>query len=91
MFIIEKLISGAGSYDKSIKIWNLKEKNCEFTLLGHKREVRCLNELKNGFLINGSMDKSIRIWNVNKKIFIQVLNLILMLFFVFVLLIFNFK
>ena len=43
-------------------------------LLGHKREVRCLNELKNGFLISGSMDKSIRIWNVNKKICIQVLN-----------------
>ena len=69
-----RLGSGSGSYDKSLKIWNLKEKNCEFTLLGHKREIRALDQLDNGFLISASMDKTVKIWNIYKRLCVQTLS-----------------
>ena len=58
---------------KSIKIWNIKEKTCECTLVGHKREVRALKQLTNGLQISGSIDNTVRVWNIKKKECLQTL------------------
>ena len=68
-----RVASGSGSWDKSIKIWNIKEKYCEVTLFGHKREIRAMKQMKNGWLITASMDKTIKVWNLNKKVCLQTL------------------
>ena len=68
-----RLISGSGSKNKSLKIWNLDQKICDFSLVGHKREVRDIKQLRNGLVVTASMDKTIKIWNIHKRICIQTL------------------
>ena len=68
-----RLISGSGSQNKSLKVWNLDKRICEFSLIGHKREVRDIKQLRNGLVVTASMDKTIKIWNIHKKICVQTL------------------
>ena len=68
-----RLISGSGSWNKSLKIWNLDKRKCECTLIGHKREVRDIKQLNNGWIITASNDKTIKVWDIHKKICIQTL------------------
>ncbi|KAI4242100.1 MAG: hypothetical protein LQ352_007303 [Teloschistes flavicans] len=55
-------ILATGSYDTTIKIWDIK--TCEEirTLSGHESGIRCLqfDETK---LISGSIDRSLKVWN----------------------------
>ncbi|KAN0095516.1 WD40 repeat-like protein [Hyaloscypha variabilis] len=55
-------ILATGSYDTTIKIWDIATEKCIRTLRGHTSGVRALqfDETK---LISGSLDKTIRVWN----------------------------
>ncbi|KAI6102751.1 WD40 repeat-like protein [Pisolithus croceorrhizus] len=54
-----------GSYDRTVRIWNL-ETGAEIRCLrGHTRAVRCL-QFDEAKLITGSMDHTIRVWNWRK-------------------------
>jgi F-box and WD-40 domain protein MET30 len=55
-------ILATGSYDATIKIWDLDTGKELRTLEGHTSGVRCL-QFFNCQLISGAMDKTIRIWN----------------------------
>ena len=68
-----RLASGSGSWDRALKIWDLENKRCDCTLMGHKREIRCMQQMSNGWLLTGSVDKTIKVWNVKKKCCIQTL------------------
>ena len=59
----------SSSYDNLIKIWNLNNQFCEFTLFGHDSPVFCILMLKDGRLASGSgtNNKSIKIWNLKQK------------------------
>ena len=50
-----------------------RKKICEFSLVGHKREVRDIKQLNNGWIITASNDKTIKVWDVYKKICLQTL------------------
>ena len=39
-----------------------------YTLFGHKREVRDIKKLNNGWIITASNDKTIKVWDIHKKI-----------------------
>ena len=52
----------SGSSDWTIKIWNLNDKTCMQTLLGHKSTIFTLAQLPDGRLISGEADKMIYIW-----------------------------
>ena len=54
----------SGSWDNSIKIWNVDYGECIRTLTGHSKCVRSLQLLANNQLASGSFDKTIKIWNV---------------------------
>lgn len=55
-------ILASGSYDTTIKIWNIETGEVIRTLRGHTSVVRTLQF--DGFkLISGSLDKTIKIWN----------------------------
>lgn len=51
-----------GSYDRTIKVWNMRTGEVLRTLTGHARGVRCL-QFDDVKLITGSMDRSLKIWN----------------------------
>jgi hypothetical protein len=51
-----------GSYDKTIKVWNLDTGEVVRTLLGHTRSVRAL-QFDQAMLVTGSSDKTLRVWN----------------------------
>ncbi len=55
-----KIISG--SYDHTVKIWNIENGTCEITLKGHTNAISCL-ALVNNEIISGSFDGTIKIWN----------------------------
>ncbi|POS84569.1 hypothetical protein EPUL_004075 [Erysiphe pulchra] len=59
---LEDNILATGSYDLTIKIWNVDTGKCIRTLKGHTAGIRAL-QFDNQKLISGSLDQTIRIWN----------------------------
>lgn len=55
-------ILATGSYDTTIKIWNIESGEVIRTLRGHSGAVRTL-QFDDSKLISGSFDKTIKIWN----------------------------
>lgn len=51
-----------GSYDATIKIWDMETGEELRTLRGHSAGIRCL-QFDDTKLITGSLDRSIRVWN----------------------------
>ncbi|GAB0135319.1 E3 ubiquitin ligase complex SCF subunit scon-2 [Epichloe bromicola] len=55
-------ILATGSYDTTIKVWNIETGEVIRTLRGHTSTVRTL-QFDDSKLISGSFDKTIKIWN----------------------------
>ena len=51
----------SGSFDTTIKIWNIEDGALKRTLTGHKSGINNLILLKNGDLVDGSYDLQIKI------------------------------
>ena len=51
-----------GSYDATIKVWDIKTGQEIRTLTGHTQGIRCL-QFEDSKLITGSLDNTIKIWN----------------------------
>ena len=55
----------SGSYDKTIKIWNLESGQEIKTLKGHSESVNSVAiSSDNKYIVSGSADNSIKIWNI---------------------------
>ena len=55
-------ILATGSYDSTIKIWNIDTTECIRTLRGHTKGIRAL-QFDDTKLISGSLDNKIKVWN----------------------------
>lgn len=65
----------SGSLDRSILIWDLKERQVIKTLKGHSHWVTALSFSPNGrYLISGSVDHTLRRWDLNKEDSVEVLK-----------------
>ncbi|KAI6038980.1 WD40 repeat-like protein [Pisolithus marmoratus] len=62
-----------GSYDRTVRIWNLESGTEVRCLRGHTRAVRCL-QFDEAKLITGSMDHTIRVWDWRKGECIRILR-----------------
>ena len=52
----------SGSFDKTIKIWDINTKKCVQTLEGHASNVICLLLHSSGLLISSSGDRNVKVW-----------------------------
>lgn len=57
----------SGSYDKTIKVFNLSNYQCEITIEGHKEQVLSISLLSNCYLLSGSSDTTIKIWKLSQN------------------------
>lgn len=55
----------SSSYDKTIRLWNLKTGELKKVMKGHTSCVSSLVVMHNGELVSGSWDTSIKIWNLD--------------------------
>lgn len=55
-----------GSYDSTIKVWNLEKEECEKTIneIGY---VLCLLEFKDNMILSGTNENSIQLWDINNN------------------------
>ncbi len=64
----------SGSYDNSIKLWDVQTGQCVQTLRGHSGSINALTMLGDWHLASGSHDKSIKLWNVQTGQCVQTLQ-----------------
>ena len=57
----EQLVSG--SYDSTVKVWDLQTGVCLTDFADHTGPVNCLEMLDDGRLVSGSGDATLRIWD----------------------------
>ena len=65
----------AGSYDKTAKLYSLKNKKLLNTFIGHTNNINCVKSFNNSQLgLTGSSDKTIKEWDFNNKTLIKSFN-----------------
>ena len=55
----------SGSYDKTIKIWDLNNSNCD-TIIHEDECIICLLEFEPNMLLSGTQSETIRLWDITK-------------------------
>jgi len=48
-----------------MKIFDLKNKRCNLTLLEHKSEIKFMDQMKNGWQLTGFVEKTINFFYIN--------------------------
>ncbi|CAG9323625.1 unnamed protein product [Blepharisma stoltei] len=61
-----------GSYDRTVKLWNMHTGKCESTLRGHLEWISCL-DANEQLLCSGSWDASIKVWDLETEANVQTL------------------
>ncbi|KAJ1554882.1 SCF ubiquitin ligase complex subunit cdc4 [Nowakowskiella sp. JEL0078] len=65
----------SGSYDNSVRIWDLKEGVSKFVCTGHREKVYSVGYCeKTKIAVSGSMDASVRVWDATTGSILHVLE-----------------
>ncbi len=62
----------SGSRDKTVKLWDLKERVLLHTFNGHESEVNSVAFSPDGkYLVSGSNDKTLKLWDVKNRVLLH--------------------
>ncbi len=64
LLILSNGLLVSGSYDCTLKIWNLENNMQLMTLKDHNKIISCIAELPDGRIISGSHDNTLKIWSI---------------------------
>ena len=68
MQTIQLIFQASGSFDRTVKIWNVTNGKLKYTFDesngGHTEWVYSLASLENGYLASASRDNTVKIWDV---------------------------
>ena len=56
----------SGSWDNTLKVWDVNHGLCLQTLRGHTGWVNCMGLLPDGRVVSGSRDKTLKVWGFIK-------------------------
>ena len=71
---LSKTLLASGSYDTTIKIWNLLNGRCLHSLRGHLSLIFTVIKVDNSQIASGGVDTTIRIWNYHNGKHIKTLT-----------------
>jgi WD40 repeat protein len=54
----------SGSFDNTLRLWDIESGACVKTLAGHTNSVYCVVQLADGRVLSGSGDKTLRLWDI---------------------------
>ena len=57
----------SGSYDNSLRVWDLRAGDCLRELKGHNGLVSCVATTVDGLAVSGSHDNNLRVWNLRSE------------------------
>jgi WD40 repeat protein len=57
------LVSGGGSEDKKVKLWDLSTLKCTMVMKGHDLVIKQITRIGPNTIATGSWDKTVRVWN----------------------------
>jgi WD40 repeat protein len=58
----------SGSFDNTMRAWNLKNKTQEIVLQGNTDKITSIAVTSNSkYFISGSWDRTVRVWNLDSK------------------------
>jgi WD40 repeat protein len=69
-----ELLASSGSWDGTVRIWNLTTNTCKFNLTGHTFSVRGLKQITPSILASGSIDTTIKLWDLTSGQLIRTLT-----------------
>jgi len=55
----------SGSWDNTLRLWDMNTGTCVHTLKGHTGDVYCVSVLPDGRVVSGSWDNTLRLWDMN--------------------------
>jgi WD40 repeat protein len=64
----------SSSYDKTVRIWNLKTNTCKFNLTEHTDQVNGIKQITSNILASGSIDGTINLWDITSGLLIRTLT-----------------
>eukprot|EP01103_Thecamoeba_quadrilineata_P017168 TRINITY_DN5985_c0_g1_i1.p1 TRINITY_DN5985_c0_g1~~TRINITY_DN5985_c0_g1_i1.p1 ORF type:complete len:562 (+),score=108.68 TRINITY_DN5985_c0_g1_i1:88-1773(+) len=59
-----------GSYDKTLRVWDVATGECKHLLEGHTGSVFCL-QVEGGIIVSGSWDQTLRAWDLHSGVCLQ--------------------
>lgn len=74
-FSRDGMLAASGSFDKTVRVWDLNTGQCLITFVGHTDKV-CVVALSkdNNLVLSGSIDNTVRIWNIKTRTNLRTLS-----------------
>ena len=72
--VAENGLGVSGSFDNTLRVWDLRTGECLRVLKGHTGSVECVAVTEDGLCVSGSFDNTLRVWDLRTGECLRVLK-----------------